>query len=224
MAHKYRVSLPAILMYYNIVGVDSRDIDINQIGEEVSELEYLSPGNQCYLTHSSERLDEAMQSFLRTMCTSFGYSIEDEQLKMQYYKAYMGIVNITTNLNLIPENSSNYKLHFERLNSILLVVLNSLNSMTIMEVIEFYELIKKNSLRGIMDWYKNYCELILITMLGMNNDSNIEDYKMFEENSSNIDDERLIGIFNGIKLGDNLKIKEHNFRRLSYRKSLELTK
>ena len=223
MAQKYVVSRSLLEQYYNIVGVDFRDIDFESVAKEERYLERFSPRNYVNIPNSSAPIDEQMLVFIDRMCTYFGYSEEDEQLKDKYYRAFMGILNVTTNLNLIPEGSTNYELHFERLNQILLMTMMDLNRMEPINVIQFYEAIRNGSVR---DWYLNYSQypnLLCLTLLGINRNRDIEDYQMFSSDDSiEIDLERTSNPLWHIKLLDTYIGDEHPFIRLSYRKSLEL--
>lgn len=91
MAQKYVVSRSLLEQYYNIVGVDFEDIDFESVAKEERYLERFSPRNYVYIPNSSAPIDEQMLVFIDRMCTYFGYSEEDEQLKDKYYKAFMGI-------------------------------------------------------------------------------------------------------------------------------------
>ena len=223
MEQKYVVSRPALMQYYNIVGVDFRDVDFRVIDEEERCLEHFSPQNYVDIPNSSAQIDEQMLVFIGRMCTCFGYSEEEEQLKYKYYRAFMGILNVTTNLNLIPEDNTNYKLHFERLNRILLMTMLDLNCMDPINVIQFYEAIRKGSVIDLHLNYRQYPNLLCLTLLGINSDRDIEDYQMFRSDDSiEIDFERISNLLRHINLSDTYTEDEHPFRRLSYRKSLEL--
>ena len=222
MAQKYVVSILLLAQYYNIVGVDFEDIDFESVAKEERYLERFSPRNYVYIPNSSEPIDEQMLVFIDRMCTYFGYSEEEKELKDKYYRAFMGILNVTTNLNLIPEGSTDYKLHFERLNQILLMTMLDLNCMDPINVIQFYEAIRNGSVIDSYQNYRQYPKLLCLTLLGINKNRDIEDYQMFSSDDSiEIDLERISNLLRRINLFDTYIEKEHSFIRLSYRKSLE---
>lgn len=189
----YKLSLPTILMYYNICGIDLRTVNPNNIETEVSDLNELLPdGAYQYLPASSIRINNEMQTFLDRMCTYFDYSPESLLMKNLYHSAVIGILNIATSLNLIEEECDNYLLHFERLNTILNIILSEINNTPVETVIEFFNLLSSGNARGLVDLSGSVLGTSLLTVLAMNPNPNIADYEMFANpNSAEIDWEKL---------------------------------
>lgn len=192
---KYKISRELLGLYYNIVGVDKSDVNLDYVPNEVRRLEKLSPYSQTEevytLPNSSESIDEQMQILLDRMC-SFGYSEQGQLLKKMFHESFYQILRTVTNLNLIPKDSHDYELHFRRLNMVILLSLTELNQMEPLDVITFANLIKSKSIKDILKFGKSSHNLTLFTLLGMNPNSDLADYTIFEDNSDKIDYNKLI--------------------------------
>lgn len=195
MATYYKLSEPAILEYYNMVGVDLKKIDFRYIETESRYLEELSPINNGhdYIPCSSIEIDSEMQTFLYKMC-EFGYSEEAQSIQNNYHQAYIGIINAATSLNLIPDDSTDYELHFKRLNTVLLTVMRELNFLDIFDVIAIFNLIQNKDIKGILSI--NGCPFTkCLVILAMNPNADLADYNMFSsEDSSLISETNLINL------------------------------
>ncbi len=111
----YQLSYPSILMYYNLLGIDTRKIDINQIETQVSDLSYLVPNELQFLPQSSQKINLEWLAILEKVFTTYGYSYGELALQRLYIKSVIGILNTVTSLNLMEEGREDYTLHFERL-------------------------------------------------------------------------------------------------------------
>ncbi len=189
----YKLSEPTLLLYYNIVGVDLRSIDLSNIETEGRYLEDLSPlNNHTYLPASSYLVDEQMQILLERLCTEFGYGCEHKQ--EVFFKSIMGIMHAVTNINIIDGAKDDFATYFERLNTIIIAVLREINSLQAVEVMGFFRLIKNKKLRDILDCTKVCPTLALLAYLGLNPDSEINDYIIFDGNNLNY--EKLVNLIN----------------------------
>lgn len=221
----YKLSIPSVLFYYNILGIDIREIDLNYIETEVENLEELTPAAVYYsLPKTSKDIDYQMHILLGTLCTSFGYSEEGELFKENYYRSVIGILNTVTSLNLLQEESCNYTLHFNRLNYIINQTLISINSLSPDRVIRFYKLILNHDIKSILKLASILPILSLLTCLALAPNQENNDYDMFDENSSEIDLEKLSKLVtkNSSKEIDFMPNSDQ-FMRLSYKASQELS-
>lgn len=202
MSMYYKLSKSTLAMYYNIVGVDLKDINFDFVPTKASYLDKISPFNNGYdyLPQSSLAVDNEMQIFLERMCTEFGYDEYSLQKKEAYFNAVICILHTITNLNIINEANFDYELYFERINGILIMALQSINSLSVEEVIYFGYLIKCQNTREILTHGANIEKvksLSILTYLALNPNSDIPDYEMYESNkSTKINVEKLMEIIN----------------------------
>lgn len=226
MSRMYVLSKPAILFYYNILGIDIKDIDFNTIETRVRYIEDLSP-SALYenLPESSCEINTQMQLLFERLCTEFGYSEEGQLMKAFYYKSVIGILNTITALNLVPEENANYLLHFERLNSVLTHALTSINSLDINSLIRFFRLINNNDIKAILNEFMSMSPLLsLLTVLALKPTPDNEDYLIFEPDSSDISPEKLMDLASSaFDTKPNFKPNIGEFKRLSYRQSYDVT-
>ena len=177
----YQLSYPSILMYYNMLGIDVKTIDVSQIDTEVSDLDDIVPFELKLLPPSSKVISWEWIAILERMCTTFGYSLEEERTQQLYMESIIGILNTATSLNLMEEGREDYTLHFERLSTILSRILHEINTMSVEDVCILYEMIKRSLSIQIFHKVKSYGFISAFCYLAMNKDSEIEDYKMFED-------------------------------------------
>ncbi len=223
--HYYQLSYPTILMYYNLLGVDTKTLDINQIETEVSDLEYLVPCALELLPQSSQKINQEWLEILEKMCTYFEYSSEGEALQQFYMKSIIGILNTATSLNLMEEERVDYILHFERLNEILSYVLAQINCMEVREVYELFGAIQNSDSKKIYEAIKVYPAICLFCYLAMSDNENSEDYRMFEnENSSKINMNNLWEvILKNAHKNKEFKVLKRDFVRLSFKDAKALS-
>jgi len=220
MASYYKLSLPIILEYYNVMGLDLTYIDSKNIENEVRDLSELRL-DIAYevLPSSSIKVAEGFESFLDKMCCDFGYDEESLKLKNEYYSSVIGILNAVTSLNLIPSESEDYLLHFERINSILRIVLDEIYYTPTEEVIAFAKLLGEGKVRGLTILTNTLKVTSLLAILALNSNNDIPDYEMFaSEESSQIDGEKLISLVKN-NLGSKYvkyALHRHTFNRPSY--------
>lgn len=226
MAMMYNLSVTSVLFYYNILGIDLKDIDINNIETRFRNLGDLTPSALYqYLPKSSSEIDTQVILLFERLCTEFGYSNQSKMMQQFYYRSVIGILNTVTSLNLVPDDDTNYLLHFERLNSILIHALMSINSLEINHLIEFFNLIRKNDLENIIKKFMSTIPVLsLLTILALNPNPNSNDYTIFESNSSTISTEKLVSLaMSPIDAKPNFKPNTNAFKRLSYTQSIEVT-
>ncbi len=97
--------------------------------------------------------------------------------------------------------------------------------MSVEGAITFYETIKRSLSVHIYKQIKSYPYISTFCYLAMNDDSEIEDYKMFEdENSSTINLENLRHLITeNVHKNAKYEYLKGDFRRLSYNDSIELS-
>lgn len=196
----------------------------SQIETEVSDLDYLVPDKLYSLPESSQYINQEWLEILDKLCTTFGYSMEGEASQQLYIESVIGILNTATSLNLMEEGREDYTLHFNRLSKIILLVLHEINTMRVEDVCIFYELIKRSLSSQIYNNLKSYPYSSAFCFLAMNDNADIEDYKMFEnENSFQIKTENLWKLMlKNVHNNSNYVCLKRNFRRLSYLESKEM--
>lgn len=205
----YKLSVPSILEYYNIMGLDLKLINVESIETEVDNVEELRP-DIVYkvLPESSIEVASLYEEIIRKICSDFGYSDEAEALKITYYNSIIGILNAVTSLNLIPEGSKDYILNFYRVNSILQLVLREINYAQVEEVITFANFLGEGKARELTSISNALDYTSLFAILALNYNNNIPDYKMFEsDKSSQIDAEKLLSL-----VKDNLSSKYEKYK------------
>lgn len=209
----------AVLLYYSIIGLDLDEI--KNLQTDYNDLNQLYP-YEYKLPKSSQTLS---LEFLKIM-TKFGENFEDDEYsqiqKDKYLESVLEIINASTSLNLLEASDENCELHFERLNRILFIALKTINNMQIEEVIDFADLIKKQDSKRIFDTIKEYNELSLLVYLGMNPNNDIEDYKMFESDTSSfVSPIKLINLItDNYYSKTDYKANNNPFRRVSYQKTI----
>lgn len=219
----YKLSVPSILEYYNIMGLDLKLINVESIETEVDNVEELRP-DIVYkvLPQSSIEVASLYEEIIRKICSNFGYSEEEINLKTKYYNSVIGILNAVTSLNLIPEISEDYLLNFHRVNSILQLVLREINCAQVEDVITFANFLGEGKARELASISNALRYTPLFAILALNSNNNIPDYKMFvSDESSQIDAEKLLSLVKNNLSSKYEKYKLHRvFNRPSYLKCL----
>lgn len=219
----YSVSKTMIFQYYNLIGIEIPLEYLEHMETEYRYLEDMSPFSKIEVfSKTSLEIDKQMQVFINRMCTSFGYDVAQDLLKQRYYDSFMGILKATTCLNLMGKD--NYALLFERINSVMVKVLEEINAMSIDETCLLYGCIRNADIMGMRRLIRRCPYTALFSMLAVINNSNIADYRMFANaESSAIDLNNLTNL-----VRDNLNTSkqytddELPLFRLSYLKSLEM--
>ncbi len=179
----YEIGNFAILQYYNLVGIDVRNLGINVMGRtEVDEIEELSPSNKYDLPESSQLIDQQVQSFLYTACNDFGFDDDSLKHKKEFVDSFWKIVNTCTNLNL-TKDFDDPQLHFERLNTVIHLTLYSLNKINPMDIIQIGRLLNKGDFNRLFALASEY-SIIYLLLIAMSKDADLPDYTMFESDES----------------------------------------
>lgn len=219
----YSVSKAMIFQYYNLIGIEIPLEYLEHMETEYRYLEDVSPFSKIdVFSKSSLEIDKQMQIFINKMCTYFGYDITQEYLKQRYYESFMGILKATTCLNLMDKD--NYTLLFERVNSIMVKVLEEINAMSVEETCVLYGCIKNADIMGMRRLLRRCPYTALFSMLAVNNNPNTEDYRMFaNDESSAIDLNNLTNLIcDNLNTSKQYTTDEAPLFRLSYLKSLEM--
>lgn len=207
----YKLSVPSLYEYYNIMGLDLNLINNASVETEVRDLEELRP-DIAYevLPESSIEVASLYEEIIRKLCSDFGYSEEEINLKTKYYNSVIGILNTVTSLNLIPEISEDYLLNFHRVNSILQLVLREINNAQVEEVITFANFLGEGKARELSRISNALRYTPLFAILALNSNNDIPDYEMFvSDESSQIDVEKLLSL---VKNNLNSKYEKHKLR------------
>jgi len=121
----YRLTLPMVKLYYNVLGIDDTEIDFESIELDVDMIEDISPTKKFNLTDMfSYQLDDNMILLLEKMC-GLKYKLSKEKQE-EYLNAINIILKAVTNLNLIENDSNNFVLQYKRISYLLIVVLSEL--------------------------------------------------------------------------------------------------
>lgn len=193
MKSVYVLSPKSVVEYYSIIGVNIKKLNKYDTSSSIElrdleELDNMVPYNLMKdLPDSSMEIAAEMKYFLHNACTNFGHNEEEMQLKACYIDYVHRILLSATLLNLIPINNFNYKLHFERLNSVILEVLKSINSMEVYEFLDFIKLFgndKTKNDKNYFYWLRKYPVLVLLLSLAKTDDLDKMDYKIFESPTS----------------------------------------
>ena len=209
--HYYHIGLGSIKEWHDICGqrlnasdFEGRILTDSEKGPyvETEHLEYISPFRfEEAADQSYYEIDNCIKDFLEKTCEMY-----DDESKGRYHQAFIGILEIIANLNLIPDNSQDYILYHLRLNAIILEILRGLNYMETAEVIELYNVILRSSknettedyiatIKNILKCSKHGSETLdMLLVLALGNNPDNEDYKIFEEGSYKISNELLIGM------------------------------
>lgn len=192
----YKLSDEALREWYNVVGADEFDYYLIKPEQEARDLYELSPlGNLISYKNAgyevvipngllSTEIDNEYMQFTEATCHMCGGYASPEAYEYQqaYSKAYLGILKTATNLNLTNPKKPNYLLDYLRLDTIIHIILTIMNNISTEEVIKLYNDIENKDAINILESSKRYGTLSLLVYLGMNPNSDIADYKMFEEN------------------------------------------
>ena len=207
----YKLSDEALREWYNVVGADEFDYYLIEPEQEARDLYELSPlGNLISYKNAgyevvipngllSTEIDNEYMQFTKATCDICGVFVSPEAYEYQqaYSKAYLGILKTATNLNLTNPKKPNYLLDYLRLDTIIYTVLTIMNNISTEEAIELYNDIENKDAIKILESSKRYDILSLLVYLGMNPNSDIADYKIFEENKyDKIPRERLMKFVN----------------------------
>ena len=230
----YRLTLPMVKLYYNVLGIDDTEVDFESIELDVDMIEDISPTKKFNLTDMfSYQLDDNMILLLEKMC-GLKYKLSKEKQE-EYFSAINIILKAVTNLNLIENDSNNFVLQYKRISYLLIVVLSELITFQVDDTIELSKAINKRSYSEIEKYINLKPNTSLLLLLSLN-PNDIKDYKIFDEY------ECVTGHYefkNGevnLKLGEVIKLLEQNrwetsdiifdeteFKRLSLKKSCEMT-
>ena len=192
----YKLSDEALREWYNVVGVDEFDYYLIKPEQEARYIEDLSPlgnltsykkaGYEVVIPNGllSTKIDNEYMQFTTTTCHMCGgfASLEAYEYQQAYSKAYLGILKTATNLNLTNPKKPNYLLDYLRLDTIIYNILTIMNNISTEEVIKLYNYIENKDVKKILESSKRYDILSLLVYLGMNPNSDIADYKIFEKN------------------------------------------
>lgn len=213
----YEIPIEDVVLYHNIVGFYDISDDISKIKTTVAKFKELSPiPKKNTLPKNTYNIDLEIRHFLERLYTEFDDNLSDIVEQHNYKIAYLGILGQTLNLNLIKDD--NLKDHFERLNTIINIVLSSLNNMDIEDVIKLYEAIKKCDKNEIEKYQPKKCKLTLLILLSMI-DEDINDYEMFITNDEiDIDtlyklvktEKQIVRVNKTYKLRPSFKICQNN--------------
>lgn len=142
-----------------------------------------------------------------------------------YMNSVLRILNTATSLNLMEEGRENYNLHFYRLSAVILLVLHELNKMSIYDVMFFSLSIEHSSSDEVWKEAKYYPLLSAFCYLAMNDNPEIEDYKMFgDKNSIQIKEEYLYRLVaENVHNNNDYQYLKRDFKRLSYREAKEIS-
>ena len=192
----YKLSDEALREWYNVVGADEFDYYLIKPEQEARYIEDLSPlgnltsykkaGYEVVIPNGllSTKIDNEYMQFTTTTCHMCGgfASLEAYEYQQAYSKAYLGILKTATNLNLTNPKKPNYLLDYLRLDTIIYNILTIMNNISTEEVIKLYNYIENKDVKKILESSKRYDILSLLVYLGMNPNSDIADYKIFEKN------------------------------------------
>ena len=207
----YKLSAEALREWYNIVGADEIDYYLIKPEQEARYMEELSPlgnltsykkaGYEVVIPNGllSTEIDNEYMQFTKATCHMCGGFVSPEAYEYQqaYSKAYLGILKTATNLNLTNPKKPNYLLDYLRLDTIIYTILTIMNNISTEEVIKLYNDIENKDVKKILESSIRYDILSLLVYLGMNPNSDIADYKIFEENKyDKIPRERLMKFVN----------------------------
>ena len=207
----YKLSDEALREWYNVVGVDEFDYYLIKPEQEARYMEELSPlgnltsykkvGYEVVIPNGllSTKIDNEYMQFTEATCHMCGGFASPEAYEYQqaYREAYLGILKTATNLNLTNPKKPNYLLDYLRLDTIIYTILTIMNNKSTEEVINLYNYIENKDVKKILESSKIYDILSLLVYLGMNPNSDIADYKIFEENKyDKISRERLMKLVN----------------------------
>lgn len=202
----YNIPIEDVILYHNIVGCYSQNDDTSKMKTQISKFKDLSPiTKKTKLPDNTYQIDFQFRRFLEKVYTEFDGGITDKTEGYNYRKAYLGILSACLNLNLLEETSTDFELHFRRLNTILNIVLSSLNNMEIEDVISLYSAIKKEDREEIEKFQNIKCKLTLLILLSMTNED-IKDYVIFE-NDNEIDIDKLYCL---VRDNSSKELKQHN--------------
>lgn len=184
----YSISKNLLKTWYNTVGIDFEEVNFNNIDtSSISDLYYVSPTYMFEsLSPNACEIDEQYKIFVERLCEICGirHTHKDEELQEAYERAYMGILKAVTKLNLIPEDSENYMLHYLRLDTIILLALKLMNNMSIEEIIKFFSLLETQQYNEILRRCKKYDYLSMLVYLAIHSNDDLPDYVIFKDATS----------------------------------------
>lgn len=235
---KYRLTLPMVKLYYNILGLDESEVNYDDIQLDVKMIEDISPIKKFNLTDMfSYQLDDNMILLLEKLCSKECEYNHNKQ--KEYLESINIILKAISNLNLIKEDSQDFILYFKRLSYLLIIVLYELNAMSIESTIKLKNAIKDGSYNSIDEFSYIVPNTSYILLLSMN-PQNIKDYEIYGNEKER---EFVLGKYDfkdgkvNLKLGEVLKLVTLNkwdvsdikfddspFKRLPFNKALQLTK
>lgn len=193
----YKIGVPSILEYYNIIGVDEKDIDFESLVTESPYLEEILRGEEhSYLPPECQLISGGFQKIVARLCEKFDYSSESEALKEQYYCAVIHLINVATSVNVIDEDSNDYVLYFRRVNSLLNYILASINALDICDVIHLSNMLatpdgeaKPSSVFAFIK-EKNLVPLLPL-LLALYGDEESRDFEIFNEGAYSVDFDKI---------------------------------
>lgn len=228
--NRYRLTLPMVRLYYNVLGIDESQAYYESVELNVRMIEEISPIKKYNLTDMfSYQLDDNMVLLLEKV-SDLRWRLSKEEQE-EYLSAVNVILKAVTNLNLIKDE--NYVLLYKRISYLLIITLSELITFSIDDTILLRKAIDSGSYNEINKFTNLKPITSLILLLSMN-PNDVCDYSMYDK------DEFVIGHYefkNGIhlKLGEVIKMIEQNkwettdiefddttFKRLSLKKSIEM--
>lgn len=227
----YQIGVPSILEYYNIIGVDEKDIDLESLVTESPYLEeILCGGEHSYLPAECQLISGGFQKIVARICESFDYSSEEESLKEQYYCAVVHLINVATSVNVIDEDSNDYVLYFRRVNSLLNYILASINALGICDVIHLSNMLatKDGTARpsNVFAFIKERNLVSLLPLLvALYGDEESRDFELFNEGSFSVDFDKIGEVISASSQYASLKEVSNTFiyPRPSYKLCLKMT-
>lgn len=216
------------ILYHNILGIDLGDVNMTKRQRLIDLCKKMVVLEHDYLPDTCYDIESEFQLIIWTLVLECSDDLE----KIEYYNAVIGLLNITTQLNLIPDDCKDYILHFKRLNSIIINTLYGINRLAKAKVIDLWNVIinsdEKTRYRYILEFiFKTKAICFKPIILAMYGTENNRDFKMFDKGSHIITYHKLCSILSeSVKtVFDAALEKEYNeFIRLSYKDCLKLTR
>lgn len=216
------------VLYYSILGIDMNDVNLVEYEKLIDLCQNYIVLEHNYLPETCHDLESEMQLFIWTLALEFTNDLD----RLQYYNAVLGLLNITTQLNLIPEDSEDYILHFKRLNSIIINILYGINRLPKDVIINLWNVINNGDEKT---RYRYILQLIFETdaicfkpiLLAMYGTEANKDYRIFDKDSHIIDYPKLCRVLSkSVKTVFDIDLKSDysRFQRPTYKECLELTR
>lgn len=216
------------ILYHNILGIDLNDVDMTECQKLTDLCKRYIVLEHDYLPETCYDIESEFQLVIWTLVLECSTDLE----KLEYYNAVMGLLNITTQLNLISDGCEDYILHFKRLNSMIINTLYGINRLAKADVIDLWNTIiysdEKTRYRYILKFiFATNAICFKPMLLAMYGTEDNKDYKIFDKESYIIDYHKLCNILTkAVKtvFDFTLEKEENEFKRLSYNDCLKLTR